>query len=101
MLYNEYIDSLVLAEELGFDGVCVKRTSSERLWVDAITKYHRGYAGDAHKNDEDRNHRQCPADVQSANSRVRRMGDAGRDLWRLIYRWNGYWRRSGIFFLSH
>ena len=57
-LYQEYIDQLVYAEELGFDGLRAQRASPEHLRPDAVAQHHRRGADAAHQARQDRRPRQ-------------------------------------------
>ena len=79
-LYNRYLDELVLADELGFDGVCVQRASSERLRPDADPGRHRGRARARNQALQDRGARPRAAAADLSAQRRRGIRDARQHL---------------------
>ena len=99
-LYQNYLDTLAYADELGFDGICVNEhhqnayglMPSPNLMAAALTQ--------RTKRCQDRRHRQRPAAVQSAAARGRGVRHARRDVERTARRRHGHRRRPGILLLS-
>ncbi len=44
-VYNDYLDELEFADQVGFDGICVNEHHSERLRADAVAEPDGGDAG--------------------------------------------------------